>query len=179
MRESTIARNYAEALFESGEKIGETEAFADLIRGLADAIESEERIRVALESPRVPKTVKLDVLKKTFDGRAPVQFVRFLGALVKRGRIRIIPAISVEYALLLDEKFNRVHAAVTLAREPDNDLEQEIAEKLSAFLDKEVIPHFRVNEDILGGVQVRVGDLMMDGSIRRKLKTLRRKMLSA
>lgn len=179
MRESTIARNYAEALFESGEKIGKAEEFADLIGGLAAAIESEESIKVALESPMVPKTVKLHVLKKTFEGRAPDQFVRFLGAVVKRGRLRIIPAISVEYALLLDEKFNRVHAKVTLAREPDKNLKQEIVEKLSAFLGKDVIPHYRVNENILGGVQVRVGDLMMDGSILRKLKTLRRKMLKA
>ena len=179
MRESTIARNYAEALFESGEKLGKTELFADLMKGLASAIEAEVSVKIALESPRVPKAVKLEVLKKTFAGYAPDQFVRFLGAVLKRGRQNIFPAISTEFALLVDDKFNRVHAGVTLARKPDEKLKQEITEKLSAILSKEVIPHFRVNEDILGGVQVRVGDLTMDGSIRRKLKTLRAKMLSA
>jgi F-type H+-transporting ATPase subunit delta len=179
LRESTIARNYAEALFESGEKLGKTEVFADLIRGLAEAIEAETSVKIALESPRVPKTVKLEVLKKTFAAHAPDQFVRFLGAVIKRGRQNIFPAISTEYALLVDDKFNRVHAGVTLARKPDEKLRKEITEKLSSILGKEVIPHFWVNETILGGIHVRVGDLTMDGSIRRKLKTLRRKMLSA
>ncbi len=179
MRESTIARNYAEALFEVGEKLGKTEVFADLIHGLAGAMQEEVSVRIALETPRVPKNVKMDVLKKTFAGSAPDEFVRFLAAVVKRGRQNIFPAISTEYALLVDDKFNRVHAGVTLARKPDESLQQEITEKLSRILGKEVIPHFRVKKSIIGGVQVRVGDLTMDGSIRRKLKTLRARMLSA
>ncbi|MFQ5550188.1 MAG: ATP synthase F1 subunit delta [Gemmatimonadales bacterium] len=179
MRETTIARNYAEALFVVGEKHGLTEKFADLIEGVAGAIEADVRIRIAMESPRVPKRTKQDVLRKALSGRAPDEFIRFLAAVVKRGRQGIIPLISAEYLRLVDEKFNRIHAGVTLAREADESLQHEIRDKLSDVLGKKVIPHYRVDDEILGGLVVRVNGRTMDGSLRRKLKTLRRKLLSA
>ena len=73
---------------------------------------------------------------------------------------------------------NRVHAGVTLAREPDPGLEREIVDRLGAAIGKEVRAHFRGDPSILGGVVVRVGDRVFDGSLRRKLAVLRRRMLT-
>ena len=64
MRDSTIARNYADALFEAGEQLDQTERFADLMEGLATAMLTEPAIRVALESPRVPKPTKQGLLEQ-------------------------------------------------------------------------------------------------------------------
>ncbi len=179
MREPTIARNYAEALLELGERSGQVENFAHLMEEMAGAVEADDRIRVVLESPRVPKDQKQELLANALRGRAPQEFVRFLGAIVKRGRQGMIGAIAKEYLKLVDIKFNRVHASVTVAREPDPDLEAEIKERLTAVLNKEVIPHFRHEPAILGGVIIRVGDRVMDGSLRRKILRLRKSMLSA
>lgn len=179
MRESTIARNYAEALFQVGEKSGKTELFADLIEGLAAAVTSEDRVRHVLESPRVPKKTKQDILARTFAGYAPESFVRFLEAVVKRGRQGILGTICTQYLLLVDDKFNRVHAGVTLAREPDSALQDLVSRRLGEILSKEVIPHYRTDPEILGGLVVRVGDRIMDGSVRRRMKSLRRSLLGS
>lgn len=178
MREPTIARNYAEALFTLGERSGETEQFADLIEGVGGAIEADDVVRIVLESPRVTKATKQDLLGRALRGRASDAFVRYLGAIVKRGRQGIIPAIAREYLGLVDAKFDRVHASVAMAREPDRALQEDIKSRLTAVLGKEVIPHFREDRDLLGGVIVRVGDRVMDGSLRRRLKVLRRRMLT-
>jgi F-type H+-transporting ATPase subunit delta len=77
----------------------------------------------------------------------------------------------------VDVKVNRVHAGVTLLEAPDARLEKEVIERLSRAIGKEVRAHFRTDRGILGGVVVRVGDRIYDGSVRRKLATLRRKML--
>ncbi len=177
MREPTIARNYAEALFQAGERGGHTALFADLMEALSAAIETEDRVRHVLESPRVPKKTKQDILARTFAGFAPETFVRFLGAVVKRGRQGIISAICREYLQLVDNKFNRVHAGVTLAREPDRALQDLIELRLSDILKKQVIPHYRTDPEILGGMVIRVGDRIMDGSVRRRMVALRRKLL--
>lgn len=179
MREPTIARNYAAALFELGERLGETERFADLMSALAAAIEREPVIRVALESPRVPRTTKQRVLERSLEGYAPRQFVRFLAAVIKRGRQHLLPAIDAEYMALVDEKFNRVHAGVTLARVPDETLKQVVRAKLSEVIGKEVIPHFRTDPAILGGLILRIGDRIMDGSLRRRMVALKRQLLRA
>jgi F-type H+-transporting ATPase subunit delta len=179
VREPTIARNYAEALFALGERSDQVETFADLMEVVAGVVEADDRIRVVLESPRVPKDQKQELLANALRGRAPQEFVRFLGAIVKRGRQGMIGAIAKEYLELVDIKFNRVHAAVTVARKPDPALQAEIKERLTAVLDKEVIPHFKHEPAILGGVIVRVGDRVMDGSLRRKMLRLRKSMLGA
>lgn len=179
MREPTIARNYAQALFESGEKSSDTERFAALLEATAGAIEADERIRLALDSPRVPKAVKQRMLRQALARRAPEPFIRFLGAVVKRGRQGLISAINREFHGLLDLKLNRVHAGVTLARAPDQRLLAEITRRLSKAVGKEVIPHVREDPRILGGVIVRIGDRVMDGSVRRKMVQLRKQMLGA
>lgn len=178
MREPTIARNYAEALFDAGERAGHTELYADLIEGVAGAIGADERIRIVLESPRVRKDKKQELFANALRGKAPDQFVRFLSAIIKRGRQGMIAEVATQFLSLVDVKFNRVHAGITVAREPDETLQREIREGLSRILGQEVIPHFSREPGILGGLIVRVGDKVMDGSIRRKLLRLRKGMLT-
>lgn len=179
MREPTIARNYAEALLQLGEKSGNTELFADLIRGISNAVESDLRIRQFLESPRVPKRSKQDILGRALAPYAPLPFVRFIEAVVKRGRQGLLVPICQGYLRLVDDKFNRVHAGVTLARQPDASLQEMVRRRLSEVLGKEVIPQFRTDPDILGGLVVRIGDRVMDGSLRRRMVVLRRKLVGA
>ncbi len=177
MREPTIARNYAEALFQLGERNGQTEQFANLIEAVAGAVRADPIIRLVLESPRVRKDTKQEILAKALDEFAPEQFIRFLAAVVRRGRQGIIGTICDQYLDLVDEKFNRIHVGVTTAREPDLALQLVIRGRLSEVVGKEVIPHFRTDPSILGGVVVRMGDRIMDGSLRRKLVSLRRQMV--
>ncbi len=179
MREPTIARNYAEALFTAGEKADQTERFAALLDAVAGAIEADQRIKIALDSPRVPKAVKQRVLERALARRAPEEFIRFLGAVIRRGRQGIISAINRQYHDLLDVKLNRVHAGVTVVHQPDQRLLQEIQRRLSAAIGKEVVPHVREDPRILGGIVVRMGDRVMDGSLRRKMLQLRKQMLGA
>lgn len=181
MRATTIARNYAETLFTLGERAGgdRTRQYAELLDALAGAIESDESIRLVLESPRVPKAAKAELLGKALEGRAPVEFIRFLDAVVQRGRQALLPVMSTEFQSLVDVKFNRVHAGVVLARPADERLKEAIATRLSEVLNKEVLVHLREDPAILGGIVVRVGDRVMDGSVRRKLIRLRRQMLGA
>jgi len=176
----TIARNYAEALFLAGEARGgdAVERYGRLLEAMAGAIQADERIAVALDSPRVAKATKSALLERALDGVAPPEFVRFLQAVVRRGRQGLLGEIAQEYEGLVDAKLNRVHAGVTLAREPDTRREQQITERLTHAIGKDVRAHFRTDQSILGGIVVRVGDRIFDGSLRRKLALLRRRMLT-
>ncbi|MGH7753598.1 MAG: ATP synthase F1 subunit delta [Gemmatimonadales bacterium] len=173
MRSPTIARNYAEALFIVATRHREAERYGDLLDAVAGAIAADRRLEVALESPRVPKSLKQQILSRALEGVAPVGLIKFLHAVVKRGRQGLLPEISQEYQRLLDQALNRVHAGVTLAREANAKLQKDIADRLAEVLGKTVIPHVLVDPAILGGVVVKVGDRIYDGSVRRKLQTLR------
>jgi F-type H+-transporting ATPase subunit delta len=97
---------------------------------------------------------------------------------VRRGRQALFGEIAQEYLVLLDKKLNRVHAGVTLAREADARTENEIVTRLTKALGREVRAHFRTDRAIVGGVVVRVGDRILDGSVRRRLMSLKRRMLT-
>lgn len=177
MRDPGIARNYAEALFEIGERAGASEQFGALLEALAGAITSDERIRLALETPRVPKSQKIAILRRALEGRTPEPFQQWVEAVVRRGRQRLFDVMSKEFHALLDVKHNRVHAGITLARRADPALQAEIVERLSAAFGKTIVPHFREDPALLGGLVVRVGDRVIDGSVRRRMASLRRQIL--
>jgi len=177
LKDATIARNYAEALFAAADAAGRVAAFGDLIDAVAGAIATDPRIALVLESPRVAKAVKGRLLAEALAERAPAEFVRFLQAVVRRGRQGLMGEIAREYQGLMDVKLNRVHAGVTLSATPDARLRDHVVQRLTEVLGKEVRARFRDDPRILGGVVVRVGDRIYDGSVRRRLNALRRRML--
>jgi F-type H+-transporting ATPase subunit delta len=177
VRSVTVARNYAEALFELGERSGQTQRYAELIDAIAGAVETTPQVQAVLMSPRVPKAAKSRLLAGALR-EAPREFVLFLQALVKRGRQQLLREIATEYLALLDLKLNRIRAGVTLAHAADDNLRRSIQEKLSRQLGLEVIASFSVDPEILGGAVVRVGERIHDGSVRRRMTKLRRQLLA-
>ena len=133
LRSVTIARNYAEALFDLGERSGQMERYAELIDAVAGAIESTPRVQAVLMSPRVPKRTKSELLGAALKD-VPREFVLFLQAVVKRGRQQLLGEIATEYLGLLDITLNRVRAGMTLARPADAALKRSIQEALSSKL---------------------------------------------
>jgi F-type H+-transporting ATPase subunit delta len=178
MRQTTIARNYAEALLELAKRANDLRGWGALIHSIADAMRRDQTLRAFLETPRIDSATKNGVLRKALVDRAPSRFVRFVESVVSHRRQMLIPEIANEYMDLVDAAENRMHAKVTVAREVDEKTQQVIADRLSTVFRKTVVPHLTVDDRILGGLVVRVGDTVMDGSVRRKLGVLRSRMLS-
>ncbi len=176
-----VARNYAEALAEVAGKggAGTLERFGAVLDAVAGAIESSDKLKAVLFSPRITKTAKRDVVVKALHGEAPAVFVRWLSAVVARDRQVLLPAISAAYRELVDVRLNRVHAGVVTAHEVDAALGKVIAERLEAAVGKTVVPHYRTDPALIGGIVVRIGDRVFDGSLRRRLRLLRHRMLHA
>ena len=97
---------------------------------------------------------------------------------MKRGRQRLLREIATEYLGLLDLKYNRLRAGITLVRPADPSLQRDIEAALSRQLGKEVLAAFHVDAEILGGTVIRVGERIYDGSVRRRRTKLRRQLLS-
>ncbi len=178
MRDATIARNYAEALLTLSIKAEDAPGWGKLIRDIANGMEQDPRLRLFLESPKISEVQKTDLLFEALGDNVPRHFLRFLQILVRKRRQMLIPEIAQEYESLLDVHEDRLHANVTVARESTAVDEARIAEHLSRVVGKKVIPHMNVNPAILGGIVVRMGDTVMDGSVRKRLATLRGKMMA-
>jgi len=178
MRDTTIARNYAETLLVLATRAEDLRGWGKMLSDVAAAMRENATLRLFLESPRISASQKSAVLGKAFQDQMPRLMLRFFQTLVQHRRQMLIPAISEEYLNLVDAAEGRIHARVTVARETDDAGRTAIAAQLSRVFGKEVVPHISVDPAIMGGVVVHVGDTVLDGSVRRRLASLRRRMLT-
>jgi F-type H+-transporting ATPase subunit delta len=178
MNDATIGRNYAETLLVLAKREKQEEQWGELIESIALVMAEDREFRLFLASPQIAASRKIEILEKALDKRIPHLFLRFLETVILKRRQMVIPEIASEYRALIDEAEDRVHATVIVAREPAEPERDALARQLSRLLGKRVVPHISLNPAILGGVIVKVGDTVMDGSVRRRLATLRSRMLA-
>ena len=179
MRDAPVCRNYAETLLAVAEKEQQVERYGELIDTVAGVLAADPALRGVFMSPRVPKQAKMRLVEQALSKVAPAPFIRFLQLVVQRGRQYLLTDIAEEYEQLVDRHLNRVHAVVSTARPVDEQLAAAVRTRLTVVFAQEVLPHFRADPALLGGIVVRVGDRVFDGSLRRKLKLLQHRMLHA
>ena len=177
MRDSTIALNYAETLLALARKANDLRGWGGMITDVASAMGENRKLHLFLESPRVSTDEKNKVLMAALGTSAPRNFVRFLLSLVTHRRQMLIPEISRSYMDLVDAAEGRIHARVVVSRETPDAEKSEIAKALSRVFGKDVVPHLEVDPSIMGGVIVHVGDTVLDGSVKKRLATLKRRMV--
>lgn len=182
MRAEAIARNYADTLLALAERNGgrgTAEEYLRAIEDLAALLEHEPRVREFLETPRVTEAQKREALRATLAGRVPDLFLRFVLVVVEKRRQTLFPEIAAAYRERVDEMLGRVRVHVALSHPADEALRQEIERSLEARIGKTVIADYTVDPELLGGIVVRVGDQILDGSVRSRAAGLRRRLKEA
>ena len=179
MRDETVAKKYAETLFELARRHDALEAYGAAIATIASAIDADAKLRLFLETPRIEDEDKKAVVRRAFGEALPKHVVNFVMVTIDKRRQRLLRDISRGYDLLLDDHLGRGHVEVTVARQIDDATTHLISERLSSVLETRVISHVHVKPKILGGLIIRTGNTIYDGSIRRRLDGMRRRLLGA
>ncbi len=177
MSRAAVARTYADTMLELAGRDGAETAWLEMMSEVAGLYETSPPFEAFLDTPRVSDADKRRVLRESFRDRYPEMFIRFLLIVLDKRRQRLLPDIETACRDLLYERTGRVHAAVTLAKESDPSFRTEIEHRLSAVLGRDVDAEFRVDQRLIGGMVVRVGDKVLDGSVHRRLQLLRRNLL--
>jgi len=179
VRDETVARSYAETIFELADRNDALESYGEALETVARLVEEDPRFRLFLETPRIDDEDRKAVVREAFGTSLPKHVVNFVLVTIDKRRQRLLRAISTQYHALLDARMGREHVQVTVARSIDDATRQVITDRLTAVLGNEAIPHIRVSPEILGGIIVRTGDTIYDGSVRRRLDGMRRQLLAA
>jgi F-type H+-transporting ATPase subunit delta len=175
----SVARRYARALFGIGLDAGKFEALGDELGELATLWNESDELRQALENPVFKPTEKRAVLQTILPKIAPTPEVqRFVLLLLERRRIMLLPAIARAYRDLTDAHVGRVRAEVTSAQELSPATLDRVRRSLEQRTGKKVIIKSTVDPELIGGVVARVGDLVLDGSVRTQLEDLRSRLVN-
>ncbi len=168
------ARRYAEALFALAREQGAEEAWAEALSGARDAL-SEPTAVLYFSEPRIARERKLEAVALLAEGYDRL-IVNFLGLLVGRQATSLLPDIVREYGALLSESAGRIQASVATAAPLSDRQRTRLTPCLGAALEQGVALSVRTAPEIIGGMVVRVGDQVIDGSVRTRLAALRRQL---
>ena len=176
MRESTVARIYAETLFEVAREQGDVESVAAEVETLRQALRSAPELRRFLESPRIELEEKKAALRRALGGRLAPQTIRFLELVLDRERQEILSEIFDEFGDLIAELRNQQVLRVASAVPLDEALRERLRETFARATGKTIVLEERVDPALMGGVVVQLGDTRIDGSLRTRLENLRERM---
>lgn len=175
----SVARRYAKALFELGVQQGNFEVLGQDLESLARLYGESRELRQTLENPVFKLSQKRKIVEGVLAQVAPNQMVRnFVLLLTERSRIGVLPLIARAYQELTDQQLGRVRAVVTSAKPLDPVTEGEIQRALEKRTGKKVLMKSEVDPGLIGGVIARVGDLVLDGSLRTRLASVGNRLLN-
>ena len=172
------ARVYAEALFSAGEDKGKINELQSQLAEFADAVDGDRELQVFLFSPYLSSQDKKEGLARAVTGAEP-EFVNFLELLVEKGRMPEVFRIRREFDELWKKANRRLDVTVTSAIELDPSVVGKIGEEVERQTGEKVELSSEVDNEILGGIVLRVGNMVLDASIRTRLEKLRKSVASA
>lgn len=170
-----LARVYARSLFEVAKENGKLEEIREQLAMFAQALRDNADLAVFFFSPYFSTVEKQGGLRRVLDG-ADANFMRFLELLIENHRMPVIHRIERAFERLWEDEHRVLPVEITSAVELDESTVQGVGESIGQRTGRRVALTRRVDPDILGGIVVRVGNSILDASIRNRLEQLRRQV---
>jgi F-type H+-transporting ATPase subunit delta len=173
-----IAQVYARALFEVASEHDSLDEIREQLGAFADAVHENRDLAVFFFSPYFSAQEKKEGLERAVVDANPA-IENFLQALIERHRMPAIFRIRSQFDALWDEERKLLPVQVTSAVELDAETVQSLGERIGKEIDRTVEVSSNVDPDILGGIVLRVGNVILDASIRNRLEQLRKQVAQA
>ncbi len=171
-RPSTAARRYAEAAFEIARRDGTLERWLDDLRLAADVVTQPDAARV-VDNPAIPFATRREVLGKLLEQRMAQPAYNLVLLLAKRGRLSAAPTVAAEYKRLVDRERDVVVATVASAVPLEKAELEAIGARVREMTGARAEIVTAVDPELIGGLTVRIGDRLIDASVRGRLERLR------
>lgn len=171
---SAAARRHARAAFQIALERNELDVWQEDLERLSEAVKGP-LLLAFLENPKIHFDNKAKVMHQGFKGINPMVMNLAL-LLVSRGRLNIITDVTREYGRMVDEKKGIAHADVVTAVKLSADDEAKLARRLSDIMGRKVVVSTGVSSEIIGGLVIKVGDKLIDGSTKSQFTALKKSM---
>ncbi|HXR30885.1 MAG TPA: ATP synthase F1 subunit delta [Solirubrobacterales bacterium] len=172
------ARVYGEALFDVAKEKGKLDAVRDELAQFADALDSNRELQVFFFSPYFSSAEKAEGLRRAISG-ADAELLNFLELLIEKRRMTEVFRIRRHLDELWKEENRRLDVTVTSAVELDRSVVEKVGEEIERQTGQKVELASRVDGEILGGIVLQVGNMVLDASIRSRLEKLRKSVAQA
>lgn len=167
----TVARPYAQAVFDEAQQSGELKAWSNILHAVAEAVQQRE-IQDVIKSTRVTPAQLLSLMLAVCGGKLNTSMQNFIRLLVENKRLTVLPQILDMFETLRAEAEHSLDVVVTSAFELNDAQKQKISVALKNRMGREINLHSVIDRELLGGIVIRAGDKVIDGSARTRLAEL-------
>lgn len=164
---------YAKAVVAIAAAEGELEAFTDDVHAVAAAVENSDELSATLTDTHLPAERRAQIVEDLLDGKASRTAVSLVSMIVANGRARDLSAIAREVAVIGASERGRDIAVVRSAIDLDDDQKARLATALESAVGSPVDVRVQIDPSVLGGLVAQIGDVVIDGSVRRRLDQLK------
>lgn len=175
----TVAKRYAKALFEIASQQNITSEVEEQLKALVIVIQGNVDFEKFLHHPNITASAKLDAVKNGFKGGLSDALANTLQLLLERGRQESITALSEGYVKIANEALGRANAIVSSPYPLSDKEAEEITSFFSKLTGKNIRVEQQIDKSLLGGIQVRIGDRLYDGSLKSKLANMQKTLLNS
>lgn len=169
-------KEYAVALFELAAETENEESVWDGLCVVKDVFANTPDLAPFLRSPGIAESIRLKTVEDAFASQVPDEVLSFLGVLVKRGDVGLLSDCIAEYEALYNKKRRVARAVATSAVPLTDDEKRRLAEKLTALHGARVEIEYQVDPSLLGGLSVELDGTILDGTLKRRMKTIKEVM---
>lgn len=173
-RDIAVAKRYARALFEIAREKGIVDQVGDDLQGIAAAIKADEDFAKVLSHPSIQAEEKNKLLAHAFEGRVTDIVFNTIRLLADRRREQLLPILALDYMEVADEASGSVRATVRTPRSLSEAELAKVSEQFGKLAGKSIRAEQELDPSLIGGVQVRIGDRLYDGSVSGKLARLQK-----
>lgn len=179
MRDLKIARKYAHTLLEVATEKKKTDKVLADVKSIRTLFNESEDLRRFLDNPLIKEPKKNDILTRIFQGKINDLTLNLLKLLVSKGREKELPGVLDQYEVMLNEQNGIVQVEVTSAVKLDKKQEKMLLDRLAQITGKKPELVYRIDKAVIGGFVARIGDTIIDGSVRRQLERLKERFSKA
>lgn len=175
----TVARTYAKALFELADKHSQLEAVEADLQALAELWNSNADLQRLMSSRVITTEQRAGMVERLFHGKLNDLAYRFVQVLTGNDRGDKLAMVAEAYDDLMDAKFNRLDVDAFVATPLEDDKLETVRSQLSKALEKDVQLTQHTDASLIGGIKLRIGDQLIDGSVAAQLRKMRERMVEA
>ncbi|MBX3043826.1 MAG: ATP synthase F1 subunit delta [Candidatus Kapabacteria bacterium] len=177
MTEQRVSLRYAKAVYETALAAGTLDTVYNDFIAIGKVLNQSQLLRTMLKSPVIKTWKKKNVFKELFSNMISELSFNFIQLIADKEREFLLKDIIASFDKLYLAKMNIIKADIVTSREVDETLRTKILTELSRRLEKTVIPTFKVDESIIGGIMIRVEDWVYDASVQNQLAKLRNQLI--
>lgn len=172
MREQRVSQRYAYALLDTAIEESSAESTLNDLDTVEDIIETCKDLKAVTKSPVIQHWKKKKIFTEILQGQVQELTLNFILLLTEKNREGLIIDIIYQYRMLYDREFNRLNVDIHSASELNDLTKNKLLDKLAEITGKIILPHYKVNPSLKGGISVKIHDWVYDATIKNKLENL-------